>query len=111
MRKTIFLVILPLFLIGCATTVPSYKFSQLQMGMSKQEVRQILGNPYLFRSAINNQETWEYLVYAPHLEPWTGKAQFWVNFIDNKLTFYGRPGDYNSSIPETTRQEIIRKER
>lgn len=104
MKKLIFLIFLPLIL-GCAT-IHSSKFSQLQIGMSKQEVKKILGNPYLYRAANDSQETWEYNVYAPsnpEANTLTGAIPYWVTFADNKLTFYGRPGDLYSSISKKER--------
>ena len=104
----LFFILSAFLLTGCASTSAA-KFSRLQMGMTKEEVRKILGNPSLFRASMDNQETWEYTVYAPHLEPITGLAPMWVSFIDGKLTFYGHPGDYGSSIPKTEKHEIIIK--
>ena len=89
---------------GCATT-PARKFSELQLGMTKEEVRKTLGDPYLFRGAVMNQdgstqETWEYTIYAPYqtgANVWTGNITEWVTFINGKLVFYGKPGDFDSA--------------
>lgn len=97
-----------MLLAGCATTVSPKKFSQLQIGMSKDEVRQVLGEPhqFKFKSAGNNQETWEYLVYAPYTTV-LGYEEYWVTFINDKLYLYGRPIDYGPSTytPETKTEE------
>lgn len=71
------------------------QISQLQMGMSKQEVINILGNSYLVIKAINHedgnfQEVLEYIVN----DPLRGKYPYWVTFTKNHLTFYAR-GDYD----------------
>jgi outer membrane protein assembly factor BamE (lipoprotein component of BamABCDE complex) len=110
--KKLLILIIAILVSGCATT-SAVKFSQLQMGMSKEEVRKILGNPYLYRGAKDGQEVWEYTIYAPNYpktNPWTSNITYWVTFIDNKLVFYGQPGDFGTSGPDT-KKEIIIKER
>ena len=89
---------------GCATTA-AHRFSELNLGMTKAEVRKILGDPYLFRGAVmkpdgSTQESWEYTIYAPYqtgANVWTGNITMWVTFIDDKLIFYGKPGDFDSA--------------
>lgn len=110
--KRVWVLVLSLFILGCAS-ISTRKFSQLQMGMSKEEVRKTLGNPYLYRTATNREEIWEYLVsdpYAIHSNMWQSAAPYWVTFINNKLVFYGQPGDFGSSGPDS-KKEIIIKER
>lgn len=112
--KRLLILIIAILVSGCATT-SAVKFSQLQMGMPKEEVKHILGNPYLYRGAINGEETWEYTVYAPYYpgaNQLTGNIVYWVKFVNDRLVFYGQPGDYGTaSRPVDHKEEIIIKER
>lgn len=108
--KKLLILIIAILVSGCATT-SAIKFSQLQMGMSKEEVKHILGNPYLYRGAINGVEIWEYTVYAPYYpgaNQLTGNIVYWVEFVNNKLAFYGQPGDFETALPEDRREYIIK---
>lgn len=90
-----------IFLAACST--PSHygkrpDFSQLKVGMSHQEVVEIMGKPD--ETAASNNVV--YLTYR--FTPWydhngdDGNAEdYFVRFIDNKVDSFGKKGDFDST--------------
>ncbi|MCK9419211.1 MAG: outer membrane protein assembly factor BamE [Nitrospirae bacterium] len=77
---------------------PSLKMNDIEIGMTKQQVIQIMGQPSS-TSAINNKM---YLNY--NLHEWKGKEKtaYFVRFIDGKVESYGKTGDFDSTkVPES----------
>lgn len=105
------------FFSGCASTSAS-KFAMLSPGMSKEEVVQKLGSPYLFRGATqtrdSTQEVWEYTVYAPYQKNanfWTGNITFLTVFLDGKLIQWGYPQDFGMTVrqPDLITEHTIKE--
>lgn len=82
--------------VGCAT--PAKNVKNLRLGMTPDEVRDELGDPYTIRAAkvySDEQwtEIWEYLPPFLTLQPKT----FWVWFENDRLVQWSEPGDFNTS--------------
>ena len=76
------------FLIGCAAS--SKKMNQLNIGMTKKEVIEAIGEP----TSTSAKRNVEYLNY--HLS--TGGFYtnvYYVKLLDGKVEAYGQSGDYN----------------
>lgn len=76
----------------------------LELGMSKEEVKELLGKPTP-RGMMKNEETWEYKKMGMN-----SYDIYWIKFVDGKLVFWGKPGDYGTTMPEH-REEITVKYR
>ena len=80
---------------------PSLKMNDIEVGMTKQQVIQIMGQPGS-TSAINNIM---YLNYSLH--EWNHPAgrettAYFVRLIDGKVESYGKMGDFDSAkVPES----------
>ncbi len=80
--------------VGCATTA---QFINLDLGMSKKDVINTLGEPELARGAITNKygqliEVWEYNRLVSNWS-WE-KRRMWVHFSNGKLAQWGQAGDW-----------------
>lgn len=104
MRK-ILAVLLCLALAGCATTAP--KFGSISLGMSKQEVVSVLGQPF----SVSVQGRNEYLIYVTHfgvyLTPYNETGRYFVRLIDGKVESYGKVGDFDSTKDSTQVVKVI----
>lgn len=108
MKKIILLAVLPLlFLPGCVQQViPAKRLMGLSVGMSKEQVINVLGEPNTFRGASTSAhggtlEIYEYWVD----EGWPADTwHYWLYFKENKLTQWGRTTDWLK--PSDTVQEI-----
>ena len=63
MKKTFFIAILVSFmsmsLVGCITTSSTSKINKIEIGMAKEDIRKLLGNP-VYRNAWEEGEQWGY---------------------------------------------------
>ena len=63
MKKTFFIAILVSFmsmsLVGCITTSSTSKINKIEIGMAKEGIRKLLGNP-VYRNAWEEGEQWGY---------------------------------------------------
>jgi hypothetical protein len=88
-------VVLALVLIaGCATTS---QFIRLQIGMTKNQVIEAIGEPDLARGSLQNKygqlvEVWEYDRLVSNWA-WDRKLM-WVYLHDGKLVQWGQAGDW-----------------
>lgn len=125
------------WLCGCATTQAYYNkpsdytgfysnnLSLLSLGMSKDQVRAVLGSPSSVRGMTTLeggavQEVWEYKQYSQDANSSVLSSYayntpvvqyklddiYWVTFIDGKLTTFGRPGDFGTASPPTKKYII-----
>lgn len=86
------LVGLALSAVGCSS--PSKKVKELRLGMTPEEVRDRIGDPYTIRAAKvfddgNSTEIWE---YTPSFA--INPKTYWVYFENNKVVQWGQPGDF-----------------
>ena len=88
-------VVMALVLIaGCATTS---QFIRLQIGMTKTQVIEAIGEPDLARGSVQNKygqliEVWEYDRLVSNWS-WDRKLM-WVYLCDGKLVQWGQAGDW-----------------
>jgi len=95
-----------LMLFGCAT---AHKIGQIELGMAKSEVTQILGTPLSFSA----QDRTEYLNYKLVEKGWPSTecnitTPYYVRLVDGKVESYGRTGDFDST--KDPRKIIIERE-
>jgi len=100
-------------LMGCST--PAKNIKRVRLGMTPDEVRDEMGEPYTVRAAkiYENGEwmqTWEYL---PPPFTWEPKT-FWVYFENGKVVQWGEPGDFAGKaggmvpVSEYSEQKVLR---
>jgi hypothetical protein len=95
MSKSFSLVLIVcLVLIGCATTS---QFVKLELGMTKSQVLDTIGDPDIARGSIHNKygqliEVWEYNRLVSNWS-WE-KKRMWVYFCDGHLAQWGEAGDW-----------------
>ena len=81
-------------IVGCATTSG---FIKLELGMSKKQVIDAIGNPDVARGSVQNKygqliEVWE---YDRLVSNWSWeKKTMWVYFCDGHLSQWGEAGDW-----------------
>lgn len=104
--KRIFVVLLCLGLLGCATT--SDVMNRLSLGMTKPEVIKAMGQPD-HTKAEYGREVLEYRLH-PARGYWTSVTYpepYWVELQDGKVVRYGRAGDFGTSQPQDRREYDI----
>ncbi len=80
-------------LIGCSST--GKKLKDLRLGMTPDEVKDVLGKPTVVRAAKvyedgQSQQVWEYL------QRWAiNPMDFWIYYENDKLVQWGQPGDFS----------------
>jgi len=88
---------------GCFhVTATEDSLQRLHVGMTKQDVTAVMGNPSTVRGTIVNKydqqiEVWEYVLYpAPHPAYYTSKppTKYWVHFCNGKVAQWGEAGDW-----------------
>ena len=93
MKKQFYLLLLMIFLCGCATIAGN--MNRLNLGMSKPEVIKIMGLPHTTKA----KGAQEVLVY------YFGYKEYWLVFEYGNLIQYGQSGDFGSALPPTQRIE------
>ena len=80
MRKLFFLIVLVALLSGCSPWIGLHK---IELGMSKPEVMQQMGNP----SKASGSGNEEYLWYIPANRFW---ERYYVHLVNGKVEAYGQ---------------------
>ena len=94
-----------IFICGCATLAS--KMNKLSIGMNKAQVIEIMGDPITTRASEAN-EFLKYKLYDTAYDALnTSKSEFWVGLQNNKVYFYGRPGDFGTTQPRDRREYDI----
>jgi outer membrane protein assembly factor BamE (lipoprotein component of BamABCDE complex) len=93
-RFVVISVAMPFVFAGCATT---QQFIKLELGMTKVQVIETVGEPNLARGSIQNKygqliEVWEYYRFESNWSP--DKKRMWVYFADGRLVQWGQAGDW-----------------
>ena len=96
MRKAL-LVVPIIMMVVCGT--PSPKFDRISLGMTKEQVKAVIGKPDAF-STQGKTEYWSYRETAVWPE-----VMWFVRFIDGKVESFGQKGDFDSTKDPT--QKII----
>lgn len=88
---------------GCAT---ASKISSVQIGMTKEQVIQVMGKP---TSTSAQGKGWEYLNFAlseTSDDAFYGRTTpYYVRLVNGKVESFGRLGDFNSTQRPTVRVE------
>ena len=104
MKETFFLV-LTMLLIGCATT--SKNFNKISLGMSKEQVVSILGEPISVSSKKGNQEFLNYRFAESKIEYHQGiRIPYYVLIENDIVKEYGREGDFIDHISNYNDREL-----
>ena len=108
MLKYVLVIILTL-IVGCSHVndrekYPSLKMNDIKIGMTKQQVIKILGQPSS-TSAINNTVYLNYRLHEWNHPDGKEKTDYYIRFIDDKVESYGKFGDFDSTKPPTVRIE------
>ena len=91
MKKIIFL-LLCLGLFGCAT---AYRMNSVSLGMSKEQVLEVMGEPVSTSAAIGGMEYLNYKLYETRLDRFHDiSTPYTVYLQDGKVISYGRYGDF-----------------
>ncbi len=91
-------------LVGCAT---AGKMSNMQIGMTKDEIIEIMGHPTSI-SAKDNTEYLNYELYDKSYSVVTGtysSTPYFVRLINGKVDAFGREGDFDSTQKPTIKIE------
>lgn len=90
-----FLFLLWLVITGCTT---ASKLNHLKLGMNKDQVLQIMGEPYS-TSAADDIEYLNYQLSDNGNDAFWGrmKSEYFVRLKDGKVNAFGQLGDFNST--------------
>lgn len=96
-------------LAGCGT--PSSRIKNLRLGMTPEEVLDVVGKPTTIRAAkvYENGETqmvWEYLS-GFSLRP----KDYWVYFENDRVVQWGEPGDFSGRASNVEDYKAIKQAR
>lgn len=105
--------------VGCSTTKSTKKLSRISLDMTKEEVRDNMGEPTVVRGSLKNKhgeviEVWEYKLAVPTsagqkvgkgfatavtLGTWLAVDEgetgyYWLYFADGTLAQWGKAGDW-----------------
>ncbi|MBI4991434.1 hypothetical protein HZB96_05065 [Candidatus Gottesmanbacteria bacterium] len=101
MKKLIYIFIMALLIAGCATAA---KMNRLSVGMSKDEVIKVMGNP----NSQKASEGVECLEYYLSNSMMGDTGTYWVMMKDGKVIQYGRAGDFGTALPQDRREYNIK---
>jgi len=105
MKYLIAALFISVFFAGCAPTMAN-KISGVQIGMTKDEVVNVMGKPI----STSAKGGYEYLNFAlsetkdDRFMRWT--QPYYVRIINGKVESYGRTGDFDSTKTPTVRLEV-----
>jgi len=98
--KQILALLITLALFGCAT---AYKMNKVELGMTKSEVIQAIGNP-ISVSAQGKSEYLNYKLYETSDDVWGGgTTPYYVRLVGGQVESYGRKGDFGSIIQDSSK--------
>lgn len=94
MRNALWLVLILVALVGCAT---SHKINKISLGMTKQQVTEALGPP-VSTSATSGVEYLNYRFSETDDHAFNGTTTpYFVRIVNGKVDAYGRLGDFDST--------------
>lgn len=105
-------ILTPLALIGCAAATAE-KMVNLQMGMTRAQVVQVMGSPTSVGS-INDSDYLNYNLCVASCAgpiPFRQFRPFYVRLIKGKVESFGEKGDFGSTKTPTMRIEVDKTER
>lgn len=94
-----------LLALGCSATTG--KLANLEIGMTKREVRAAMGKPSAVRGSTATEdgvvEVWQYNLAADKERAFHNITEpYWLMFGNGVLKQWGRAGDWGSAEPDTT---------
>lgn len=95
--KITYLLILVVFLVGCATPT-SRKMNRLSVGMTKSEVLDAMGKP---SSTASPGKGVEFLRYREFYSWRNYYITYFVRLVDGRVDSYGETGDFDSTKDPT----------
>lgn len=101
--RIVIVLLLTTVLAGCAHS--SSRLRKISIGMSKDDVENILGEPRA-SGAAKGVEYFEYRMVDGGFGGTEGF--YWIRFEHGKVVSYGRPGDFEMAAPPTEKL-IIQK--
>ena len=102
MRSTFILMVIIVFIVGCAT---AHKINRVQIGMTKEEVIKVMGHP-TSKSAKSNTEYMNYSLSETDDQAFYGITKpYFIRLINGRVDSYGRLGDFDSTQKPTMRFE------
>ena len=99
MRIFISVFVFALLIAGCATAP---KMNQITVGMTKQQVIEVLGQP----ASTSAKPNVEYLSYRLSHQFWGYEHPYFIRLINGRVDAYGRLGDFDSTKPDETKTTI-----
>lgn len=104
------------FCSGCMTT-PSAHIDQLELGMTPDQVKKIMGPPFTVRASkqYENGETsavWEYIAPVFSSAAFSDKydKDYWIMFENNKVVQWGQPGDFSGEKSSSEGDNVLVKD-
>lgn len=101
-KRALGFVVLAVLLVGCTT--PSTKIVGMSLGMSPDEVREVMGSPFAVRAAKVYEggmtaEVWEYVPPVFSRAAFSDKYDktYWVFFEAGRVVQWGEPGDFSGT--------------
>lgn len=94
---------------GCGT--PSSKMARLRLGMTPEEVVEVIGKPTTIRAAKvyedgQTQMVWEYLS-GLSIRP----KDYWVFFENDRVVQWGEPGDFSGRATNVEDYKSVKQSR
>lgn len=89
-NRIIIMLLFIAFLLGCAGTESFQRMNNLKIGMTKQEVLEVIGAPNS-TSATTNVEYLKYRISTGLFYT----DEYYVRLLDGKVESYGQKGDFN----------------
>lgn len=107
MKRSLALVaIVAISLSACAT---AHKISKISMGLTKQEVIELMGNP-VSTSAQGSVEYLNYALSETDDDAFMGLTRpYYVRIVNGRVESFGRTGDFDSTKTPTVRIETDEK--
>ena len=93
MKRLLFISLTIILISGCASTST---LRNLSIGMSKNEVVEILGEPVTTHASDRHYggiEIWDY-IFREHGNPLSKRQRYWVYFKENEVIQWGKEGDW-----------------
>lgn len=104
--KKVFILVLLGAVLGCAT---AHKISRVAIGMTKEEVINVMGSP-ASTSAKGNTEYLNYALSETDDDAFMGRTRpYYIRLVNGRVDSYGRLGDFDSTQKPTVRIETDEK--
>ena len=107
--RSLFILLCAVAISACST--PAKKVKHIRLGMTPDEVRKQMGEPYTVRAAKvfadgQTTEVWEYLSGFTLLP-----KDYWICFENGKVVQWGEPGDFTGKTASNASVEPYRPTR